>query len=134
MNEQTNDLHEWAINEAVLLNVFSRYCWYLSTLSSWTFDIWGQFHQHFTCILPLLAVFCRFLINFCFCALSRPGRHAQHAKCGTPMLFIWPIVGSIETPSEWVHTYLLWPLNIAKTKIWPAMRFELCTPVLGYTA
>jgi len=37
----------------------------------------------------------------------------------------------VKTPLECVKTYQLWPLDVSKKIIWPAMRFELCTPVLN---
>jgi hypothetical protein len=30
--------------------------------------------------------------------------------------------------------YQLWPLDMTKKKIWPAMTFELCTPDLDYAS
>jgi len=65
--------------------------------------------------------------------------YAPRAKCGPPWLLIWPtkpqilfslLVSLIKTPFGCVKTYQLWPLDVSKSFIWPAMRFELCTPAL----
>jgi len=47
----------------------------------------------------------------------------------TPIWFIL-LLPFIKTPFECVKTYQLWPLDMPKKIFWPAMRFELCTPVL----
>jgi len=58
---------------------------------------------------------------------------------GPRKLFIWPakpqilfilLPSLIKTLLEPITTYQLWPLAKAKKKLWPAMRFELCTPDL----
>jgi len=65
--------------------------------------------------------------------------YGPRAKCGPPRLLIWPtkpqilfslLASLIKTPFECVKNDQLWPLDVSKKFIWPAMRFELCTPGL----
>ena len=79
------------------------------------------------------------MANPCYVLTQACTTYGPRAKCGPRKLLIWPaklqilfvqLAFFLKPSFLCVTTCNIWPLNINKKNVWPAMRLELCTPVL----